>query len=701
MTLDSNVRLEKIEISIKGMDCADCARHIKTAVESVPGVAEAEVLFSAQKAVVSLDPTKADLAAICKAVKSAGYSVATAENEAVEHSPLAGFSRQVLTFFGAVFGTVLFVAVIGEWFGFFEAVTRKLPWPVWLAVIIIAGFPVFIGVLRAAFKGRVTSHALMTIGMLAAIAVGEWAAAVIVVFFMRIGVYVEAFTAERARRAVKDLTAMAPHTARVERNGAELEVPVAEVLVGETVIVRPGEKIAVDGEVIYGQATVDQATITGESMPVEAGPGARVFAATVARLGHLRVRALQVGADTTFGRVIKLVEEAEANKGDVQRFADRFSGYYLPVVSGIALLTYLISHNPLATAAVLVVVCSCSLALATPIAMIAAIGAGARRGLLIKGGKYLEALSRADVLLLDKTGTLTFGRPQITDIIPLADLSGREILTLAASAERYSEHPLAEAVRTRAKDQNIILLDIEEFEAIPGVGVRVRIDGRLVTVGSHRMIAGDDSFPSVDKLEAQGKTVLFVASDGKLVGALAAADTLRPEVPEALERVGQLGIRKIELLTGDNEQTASLVAEKLGIGYRANLLPEEKIAIVKDYQANGHIVVMVGDGVNDAPALAQADVGIAMGAAGSDVAIEAAHIALMREDWSLVPELFQIARRTMGVVKLNLAFTAFYNVTGITLAALGFLPITLAAALQSLPDIGILANSSRLLRQKR
>jgi Cu+-exporting ATPase len=701
MAVDIKGHLEKIDISIQGMDCADCARHIKNAIESVHGVTEAEILFSAQKAIVSFDPVKAGLADIRKAVEGVGYYVAASEKEDVEQSPLAAFSRQVLAVFGTVFGTVLFVAVIGEWFGFFEAVTKNVPWPAWLAVIIIAGFPVFAGVLRAVFKGRVISHALMTIGMLAAIAVGEWTAAVIVVFFMRIGVYVEAFTAERARRAVKDLTAMAPQTARVERNGAELEVPVAEVRVGETVIVRPGEKIAVDGEVISGQATVDQATITGESMPVEAGPGARVFAATVARLGHLRVRTLQVGEDTTFGRVTKLVEEAEANRGEVQRFADRFSGYYLPVVSGIALLTYLVSRNPLATAAVLVVVCSYSLALATPIAMIAAIGAGARRGLLIKGGKYLEALSRADVLLLDKTGTLTFGRPRITDIIPLADLSEREILTLAASAERYSEHPLAEAVRTRAKDQNVILLDIEEFEAIPGIGVRARINGRLVTVGSHRLVSGDDVFPALDKLESQGKTVLFVASDGKLAGALAAADTLRPEVPEALAGVGKLGIRKIELLTGDNEQTAGLVAEKLGIGYRANLLPEEKIAIVKDYQAKGHIVVMVGDGVNDAPALAQADVGIAMGAAGSDVAIEAAHIALMRDDWSLVPELFHIARRTMGVVKLNLAFTALYNVTGITLAALGLLPITLAAALQSLPDIGILANSSRLLRQKR
>ena len=455
-----------------------------------------------------------------------------------------------------------------------------------------------------------------------------------------------------------------------------------------------------DGEVVAGQATVDQATITGESMPVEAGPGAMVFAATIARLGSLRIRALKVGADTTFGKVIKLVEQAEANRGEVQRFADRFSGYYLPVVMTVALLTYLFSRNSLATAAVLVVVCSCSFALATPLAMIASIGAGARRGLLIKGGKYLEALNRADVLLLDKTGTLTLGRPQVTDILAFGSLSEQEVLILAASAERYSEHPLAEAVRSRAREQNLTLHEPEQFEAVPGLGVRARVNGRLVAVGSRRMVSDSGSVPSSNDLEAQGKTLLYIGCDGEVVGVLAAADTLRPEVPAALAEVRSLGIRTVELLTGDNEQVAAPLAKSLGITSRANLLPEDKIAVVKEYQAKGHVVVMVGDGVNDAPALAQADVGIAMGAAGSDIAIEAAHIALMREDWTLVPVLFNIARRTMGVVRLNLLFTAFYNLAGLSFAALGLLPLTLAAALQALPDLGILVNSSRLLRRK-
>jgi Cu+-exporting ATPase len=696
-----NKQSEIVELSIKGMDCADCARHVKSAIEAVPGVTEVEILLTAQKAVVRLDPTKTGPGEIRKAVEGAGYSVVTPEAELPASPPFLGqFTRHVLVLFGVVFGAVLFIVVIGEWLGLFEAVTRRLPWPVWLVVILVGGYRVFKNVLRATFRRRITSHTLMTIGVLAAVAVGEWAAAVIVVFFMRIGDYVETFTAERARRALKDLTAMAPQTARVERDDEEAEVPVAEVLVGETVIVRPGENISVDGEVIGGQATVDQATITGESMPVEVGPGAKVFAATIARLGSLRIRALKVGADTTFGKVIKLVEQAEANRGEVQRFADRFSGYYLPVVMTVALLTYILSRNPLATAAVLVVVCSCSFALATPLAMIASIGAGARRGILIKGGKYLETLNRADVLLLDKTGTLTLGQPHITDISPAPGFSADDVLVLAASAERYSEHPLAEAVREEAKLRNLNLYEPQGFEAMPGIGVRAWVNDRHVAVGSRRVISGNNSIPASDGFEAQGKTTLQVVCDGKHVGILAAADTLRPEVPEALATLRRLGIQRIELLTGDNELTASSLTESLGLKYRANLLPEDKIAIVKEYQLKGHIVVMVGDGVNDAPALAQADVGIAMGAAGSDIAIEAAHVALMKEDWTLVPELFQIARRTMGVVRLNLAFTACYNLAGLSLAALGFLPLTLAAALQSLPDLGILANSSRLLREK-
>ncbi len=694
--------LRTLELPVKGMDCTECTQHVQHALCALPGVIDAQVYLSSEKAVVRYDPAQVDLPAFQQAVERAGYSVVS-EEAAIEDttvSPsLGSVTRPILTLFALVFGVVLLVVIVGEWFGLLEHITDLVPWYVGWALVLLAGSPIFLSVLRAAFRRQVISHTLMSLGVFAALAVGQWPTAAVVVFFMHIGAFAENFTTERSRRALKNLTRMAPKTARIEREGQEGEVALDEVRAGDIVVVRPGETIPVDGLVLSGQATVNQAAITGESMPVEVEKGSRVFAATIATLGSLRIQTTRVGADATFGRVIKMVEEAESHRADVQRLADRFSAYFLPTVAGISALTFLISRNPLATASVLVVACSCSLALATPVAMLASIGAAAKRGMLIKGGKYLEVLARADVLLLDKTGTVTVGEPQITDIVSTGQMTNAQLLQLAASAERYSEHPLAEAVRAKARELDLALLPAEEFEAIPGQGLRARISGSTLVIGNARLIPSGHDQASTARLEAQGKTLLFVERDGALIGLLAAADTVRPEVPEALTLVREYGIKHIEILTGDNERVASTLAEQLGIGYQANLLPEDKIRLVKEYQAKGHTVVMVGDGVNDAPALAQADVGMAMGVAGTDVAMDAAHMALMRNDWQLVPEIFAIAHRTMRVVKMNIGFTALYNLAGLSLAALGILPPILAAAAQSLPDLGILANSSRLLRQ--
>jgi Cd2+/Zn2+-exporting ATPase/Cu+-exporting ATPase len=734
-----------LEVPIAGMDCAECTEHVRHAIAALPGVVSVEVFLASEKASVRLDPAQVSQDAIRGAVEGAGYRVAAPDATSVEASGRT-LTRQLGLLLAALFGVVLFVAVVGEGLGVFERLTELVPWPVWLALVVIAGYPIFRNVIRATLHRQIISHTLMTIGVLAAIAVGQWMTALVVVFFMRVGDAVERFTTDRARRSLKSLTALAPRTARVDRDGAEVELPIDQLRPGDIVIVRPGEQIPADGEVLDGQATVDQAAITGESLPVEAGPGSRVYAATIAQLGHLRVRVTHAGADSTYGRVVQQVEEAEANRADIQRTADRFSTYFLPIVLGIAALTFLLSRDPLATAAVLVVACSCSIALATPIAVLASVGAAAKRGLLIKGGRYLELLDRADVLLVDKTGTVTLGKPEITDVVvadsrwliadgKLQTANGKwqtadgelratngaapglndELLRLAASAERYSEHPLAEAVRAAARTRGLILAEPHDFVAKPGVGVRAMVDGVSVAVGSRRLAANlnglgeaqtqriggaQDLSGLADALEAQGKTLLFVTVDGALAGILAAADTRRLEVPAALAELRTLGIRHIEILTGDNERAAHALAAELGIPCRANLLPEDKIRIVREYQAQGHTVVMVGDGVNDAPALAQADVGIAMAAAGSAVAIAASHVALMRDDWMLVPEVFRIAQRTMRIVRMNLGLTGVYNVVGLTLAAFGILPPILAAAAQSLPDLGILGNSSRLLRQK-
>ena len=692
--------LKTLEFPVRGMDCAECTQHVQHAIAALPGVESVTVLLAAERATVRLDPARVDLPMIRQAVAGAGYQVPeVVEAAAPPARTLQDVTRPVLTVFGIVFGAVLFVVVFGEWLGWFEKATARVPFAAGAALVLLFGYPVFKNVIRAALHKQIIAHTLMTLGVIAALAVGEWATAAVAVFFMRVGDYAERFTTERARKAVRDLTALAPQTARVERGGEEVEIPAGLVAAGEIVVVRPGEKIPVDGEVLSGQASIDQAAITGEAMPVEAGPGAKVYAATLAQLGSLRIRTTRAGMDTTFGRVVRMVEEAEANRADAQRLGDRFAAGYLPVVAAIALGTYLISRDPLATAAVLLVACSCSFALATPIAMLASIGAGAKHGLLIKGGRYLELLAKADTLLIDKTGTLTAGQPRLTDAIGLNGWSGEEALRLAASAERYSEHPLAGAVRSAALERGLRLMQPQAFRALPGLGVRADVEGLAVEVGSRRMLGDDAAVPQADALEAQGKTLLFVRAAGALAGVLAAADELRPEAPAALADLRKLGIQRIELLTGDNERTAQSAAAQLGIAYRANLLPEDKIRIVKEYQAAGRVVVMVGDGVNDAPALAQADVGIAMGARGSGVAVEAAHVALMRDDWSLLPRVFHIARRTLRVVRGNLGFTLLYNAIGLTLAALGILPPILAAALQSLPDLGILGNSSRLLKQ--
>ena len=703
--------MKTIDLPVRGMDCASCASHVRTALEGVDGVESADVLVSSEKAIVTYDEGRADLRRLADAVASAGYtvppesleppSVPGSETATARQTEAESFGRRAMAATGLAFGAVLLVVVVGEGLGLFEAATERVPFAVGIVVVALVGWPAFVGVVRATLRRRVISHTLMTVGVLAALVVGQWVTAAVVAFFMRVGDYVEGVTMRKGRRALRDLEALAPVTARIERDGEAAEVPIADVRVGDVVVVRPGERIPVDGVVMDGRASVEQAAITGESMPVDAEPGVEVFAATIVRGGALRVRTRRAGADATFGRILRMVENAEAARGRVQSFADRFSAWYLPVVATIALLTFLIRRDPLATAAVLVVACSCAFAIATPVAMLATIGSAARRGLLIKGGAAIEALARADVILVDKTGTFTAGRPTVHEVVSLDGAGPDDVLRLAASAERDSEHPLADAIRREADRRGIRAGAPSGFRALEGSGVAATVAGSAVVVGNARAV-GLDERPAKDataRLSAGGATVVYVARDAVVVGAIAIRDEVRADVPAALAELRDMGFDAIEILTGDREEAAAPVAAALGVGYRAGLLPEDKIRIVEDHQGAGRVVVMIGDGVNDAPALARADVGIAMGAAGSDLALEVAHVALMRDDWSLVPEAFRTARRTMGVVKGNFGLTGVYNVVGLTLAAIGVLPPILAAAAQSVPDLGILGNSARLLRR--
>ena len=689
-------------LHIGGMDCAECAGNVEEAIRELPGVSRVQVLLGAERATVAYNPQTVTTDAMKTAVKEVGYTAT---------KPLADSPEVAQKDVGQIIGwgvlgmvvLVVLLAAVGERFGIFDQAIERLPWWVSALVLLIGGYQIFWGFLKDTWQRRITVGTLMTLGVIASAAIGQWTTALLIVFFMRFAGWIESLTTERSREAIKQLIALAPQTARIIRDGEEVEVSVAEVLPGNTVVVRSGERIPVDGEVLEGFAPVDEASITGESVPKDKAVGDHVFAATIAQAGYLRITATKVGADTTFGRIVRLVEEAEAHKAPVQRFADRFATYYVPVVGVISLLTLLLTRHVLNAVAVVVVACACAIVIATPIVVLACVGSAARKGLLIKGGAALEQLSRINTVVLDKTGTLTYGQPRVTDVVTLNGVGKSEFLQNVATSEYRSEHPLARTIVAEARDRGLAVADPQRFTTIPGRGVLATIGTEEWVVGNRALLTSRsihvarEAEQAAIALETQGKTVFFAAQGAEIVGLVGVADTVRPDAIAALNALQHLGVTEILLLTGDNERVAKAIAEPLGLSYQAGLLPEDKIEAIKKLQARGRVVLMVGDGVNDAPALAQADVGVAMGMVGTDVAIEAADVALMRDDWSLIPEALRLGKRAARTIRQNLIFTAVYNILGIGFAAVGLLPPVWAAAAQSLPDVAIMVNAARLL----
>ena len=693
---------ETLELTIAELDCADEAQQIEGALQRLDGVAEVRTAVSARRAIVAYDAARVTPEAIRETVRALGMTVTDAR------APVARRRRSLPDLLGwafvSIIAAVALVGIAGERLGLVETLVERIPPWLALAAVLAGGYPIFLNVVRALRNRAVTSHALMTLGILGAIAIGQYAAAAVIVFFMRLADFIEGYTTERSRQAIRELLKLAPETAWTVREGREVLVPAGEVGRGEIVLVKPGERIPVDGTVLEGRASVNQAPITGESVPVEKQAGDQVFAATICEGGALRLRTERVGRDTTFGQIIRLVEEAEASKAPVQRFADRFTAYYIPVVVAVALVTYLVGRSASAAVATVLVACSCAIAMATPITVLAAVGRSARRGIIIKGGRYLEALAKVDTVVMDKTGTLTLGRPEVTDVVALDGESEASLLALAASIERHSEHPLAAGIVRAAQGRALVLHEPKEFAVYPGEGVAASVDGVSALCGTERLLARfgigvpEPVVAHVRGLAAEGRSVVLVARAGRITGLVALADTIRPEVESAIAALRGLGIRRLLLLTGDRREVAAAVARQLGIDFEAEVLPEQKIRVVERLQREGRVVAMVGDGINDAPALAQADVGIAMGVAGTDAAIEAAHVALMRDDWRVVPEAIRTGRRAFRTIKQNLWFTAAYNVVGIALAASGWLPPIGAAAAQSLPDVVVMLNAARLVR---
>lgn len=692
-----------LELIVPELDCADEAQQIERALGRVPGVSDVRTAVGSRTVIVAYDAARAAPDAIRGAIRGLGMTVSEAGAGARRRRSLP---HTLGWAFVSVMALVALVAIAGERLGLVDAAVERIPPWLALAAVLAGGYPIFVRVASALRHGHVTSHALMTLGMAGAVAIGQYAAAAVIVFFMRLADFIESHTTERARHAICELLKLAPATARVERDGDEREVGIDAVRRGDIVLVRPGERIPVDGVVLAGYASVNEASITGESVPVEKTAGTRVFSASLCEGGALRIRSERVGPETTFGQILRLVERAEASRAPVQRFADRFTAWYIPVVLAVALATYLLTGRPSAAVATMLVACSCAIAMATPVTVLAAVGRAAGRGIVVKGGRYLEALARVDTVVMDKTGTVTRGRPEVTDVVPLAAESEAGVLALAASLERRSEHPLAAGIVRAAERRGLPLSEPESFRVHPGEGVVGVIDGRPVWCGNERLVARagiavpQDVRRRGQGLAAQGRSVVMVARADEVIALVALADTTRPEVAAALVGLRALGIPHLLLLTGDRREVAAAVAGGLGLDFKAEVLPADKLDVIARLQSEGRVVAMIGDGVNDAPALAQADVGIAMGAAGSDAAIEAAHVALMRDDWAMVPEAVRLGRRAFRAIQQNLWFTAGYNVVGILLAAAGWLAPVAAAAAQALPDVAVMLNASRLLRSR-
>ncbi|HEV8641114.1 MAG TPA: heavy metal translocating P-type ATPase [Methylomirabilota bacterium] len=737
--------MERMTFPVRGMHCAACVGKVEGALASVPGVSEAAVNLATERATVAFDPAQADVAALQRAVEAAGYELveptaATMGGVDDERRAREGEQRALRTKFivGAVLSLPVLIGGMADVFPWAPAWLRN-PWlllalstPVqfWVGAQFHRGFLhdlryrsasmstlVSIGTNAAYFFSVAVTlwpHTFMDVGGMTYYETGA-----VVITLIVLGRWLEARARGRTSEAIRRLMGLAPRTARVIRDGQDVDVPIEQVLVGDLIRIRPGERIPVDGVIVEGASTVDESMLTGESLPVEKRPPAKVAAGTVNRTGSFVFRATAVGRETTLARIIHLVQEAQGSRAPIQRLADRVAAVFVPVVLVVAALTFsawfFFGPEPrllmaLTTAvAVLVIACPCAMGLATPTAIMVGTGKGAEHGVLIKSAAALELLHRVDTMVFDKTGTLTGGRPEVTDVVPVPGGSEDEALALAAAAEQGSEHPLGEAIVRRAKERGVALPPIIEFDTVPGQGVdALAPDGRVLLGNRGLMDArGIDVTPLAARaaaLQAGGKTVMYLAFAGRLEALIAAADVLKPEAAATVARLKALGVGVV-MLTGDNRGTAEAIARQAGINrVLAEVLPEDKAGEVKRLRQEGHLVAMVGDGINDAPALAQADVGIAMGS-GTDVAIEAADVTLMRGNLAGVVAAVQLSRRTIRIIRENLVWAFGYNVILIPVAAGVLYPLggvllspILAGAAMAFSSVSVVTNSLRLKR---
>jgi heavy metal translocating P-type ATPase len=565
-----------------------------------------------------------------------------------------------------------------------------------LAATLIGGYPIFKEAFESLLERRMTMELSMTLALGSALAIGEVFTALVITLFVLVAEVLEGFTVGRGRRAIKDLLNLLPRSVTVRRNGNAQEIGSADLIVGDVVVIKPGTRIAVDGRVIGGTSFVDQAAVTGESLPVEKVEGSSVFAGTVNQSGVLEVETIGVGKDTAFGKIIQAVEAAEKSRAPIQKTADRLAGYLVYFAIGAAILTYIITRDVRSTISVVIVAGACGIAAGTPLAILGAIGLAARSGAIVKGGLYIEALGVADTVVLDKTGTLTFGKAKVAETVPVAGVSERELLEAAAIAERNSEHPLGQAILDKASESGLMIIEPETFTYTPGKGITCTLKGDTIDVGNRALMAERNidlgSMPeSPDHLSE-----VYIARSGRFLGVIRIADTLRSEATEAIKALRAMGLKTV-LLTGDASPIAKAVGKQVGVDeVEGDLLPEDKLARVKTLAEQGRKVVMVGDGINDAPALMQASVGVAMGT-GTDVAQESANILLLGNDLLKFVETVKIARRCRRIIMFNFAGTLIVDMVGILLAACGLLNPLLAAFIHVASEMTFILNSARLL----
>ena len=689
---------------LEGLDCPDCAAKLEKKVSGLPGVAEARVNFGAARMTVR---RSARIEAILNAVQEAGYSAEVEAGRAGK--PQAEGYKNKKLLLTALSGALLGAGLILSFFKVFDSAVI----PLYLAAMLTGGFYTARSGFASLKSLSMDMNFLMTVAVVGAAAIGEWAEGAAVVFLFALGNTLQSHTMDKTRNSIRALMDLSPREALVRRDGNELRLPVEQVAVNDVMIIKPGERIAMDGEVVAGRTDVNQAPITGESMPAAKENGDHVYAGTVNGQGSVEVKVTKLAEDTTLARIINLVEEAQAQKAPSQQFVDVFAKYYTPaVIAGAVLVAtapWLAFGQPFQpwferALILLVISCPCALVISTPVAIVAAIGSAAKKGVLIKGGAYLEEAGALKVVAFDKTGTLTGGRPEVTDVIPVPGISPERVVEIAAAIEKRSQHPLAGAILRHAGAKNIAVPEGDDFQSFTGKGAGITIGGETCYIGNSRLFE-DLKVPlggvreQLAGLQNRGRTATIVGTVKEVLGIIAVADQIRESSRAALEGLRRAGIANVVMLTGDNAGTARAIAGELGIDqHMSELLPEKKLEVINALKKEYGKVAMVGDGVNDAPALAAATVGIAMGGAGTGTALETADIALMADDLSRLPYAMHLSRRALGVIKQNIIFALVVKAVFIAATFLGFANLWMAVFADTGAALLVIANGMRLMK---